>query len=77
MTDDAVNQLFWEDVELSIDEERHSNDFQNDEDIDHMEVEVIFMVDQTPYPPIQYIYMCSRNMSVDSESRDEELHQED
>lgn len=59
MTDDVNNQLHWEDDEFLIDGEQHPCDFQNENDIDHMEVEVVRMVDQINDPLIQYVYMRS------------------
>lgn len=52
MTDDVNDQLYWEDDKLLIDGKQHTHYFQNEDDIDHMEVEVICMVDQTHDPPI-------------------------
>lgn len=67
MTNDTSDQLYQEDDELLIDEEQHSRDFQNENNIDHMKVEVVHMVDQIPDLLIQYIYTCSQNWSVVSE----------
>lgn len=56
MIKDANNEHFWEDDELLINREQHTHEFQNEDDIDHREVEVVLMVDQTLDPPIQYIH---------------------
>lgn len=61
---------------MLIDGEQHTHDFQNKDDIDHMKVEVVHMVDQTLIPPIQYAYMRSRNRSTVFEPQDEALYQE-
>lgn len=45
MTNKVNNRLFWRDDEPLIDKEQQTHDFQNDEDIDHMQVEVVCMVD--------------------------------
>lgn len=57
-----------------IDEEQQAHEFQSDENNDHVEIEVVHMVNQTHDPLIQYIYTSSRNKSATSEPREEELH---